>query len=98
MYNLVKYMSDNYVNLDFIIEFILSFTVFILSITIPVLFIFWFYKVLQKLPKIGNSWFMFNSNRRFFNNESVFSMEKIFKAMNKEIEHKKKYYNKNKIF
>ena len=91
-------MSDNYVNLEFIIEFILSFAVFIFSITIPILFIFWLYKVLQKLPKIGNSWFMFNSNRRFFNNESIFSMDRIFKAINKEIEHKKKYYKKNKIF
>ena len=91
-------MSYEDINLEFIVEFILSFSVFILSITIPILFIFWLYKVLQKLPKIGNSWFIFNSNRRFFNNESMFSLDRIFKAINKEIEHKKKYYNKNKIF
>jgi len=91
-------MTDYYINLEFIVEFILSFAAFILSITIPVLFIFWLYQVLQKLPKIGNSWFIFNSNRRFFNNKSFFSVDRIFKAINKEIEHKKKYYNKNKIF
>tara|TARA_Y100001980_G_C14457348_1_gene239980 strand:- start:326 stop:601 length:276 start_codon:yes stop_codon:yes gene_type:complete len=91
-------MSYEDFNLEFIVEFILSFSVFILSITIPILFIFWLYKVLQKLPKIGNSWFIFNSKRRFFNNESIFSLDRIFKAINKEIEHKKKYYNKNKIF
>ena len=91
-------MSYEDINLEFIVELILSFSVFILSITIPILFIFWLYKVLQKLPKIGNSWFILNSNRRFFNNESIFSLDRIFKAINKEIEHKKKYYNKNKIF
>ena len=91
-------MSESNVNTEFIIELAFSIAALILTLIIPILFVFWLFNVFKKLPKIGNPWFLINSNRRFFKNKSTFSLDKVFKAIREEREHKKKYYKKNKFF